>query len=55
MKQTVCGNLYGGFIANEQVEKDNYQHLYNQVLTYTLIQQINGNFNTKPSSKNEAF
>lgn len=55
MKKTDCGNLYGGFIANEHVGKDNYQQLYNQILTYTLIEQINGNFNTRPSSKNEAF
>ena len=55
MKKTSCGILRGGFITNEHVGKDNPQSLYNNILTYELILQRNGNFNTQSSSTNEAF
>ena len=55
MKNTNCGKLNGGFISNEHFGKDYPQTLYNQVLSYELILQHNGNFSTKPSNKNEAF
>ena len=55
MPSTSCNSLRGGFVMNESVTKDNYINLYSQIMTYELILQQDGNFNTKPSSKNEAF
>lgn len=49
------GTLYGGFLSNESVGKD--EDIYypaNRGYSYTL-QTINGNFNTKPSSTYEMF
>jgi hypothetical protein len=50
-----CVHLKGGFVSNEDVTKDNYINLYGQIMTYDLILQQQGNFSTRPSSKNEAF
>jgi hypothetical protein len=55
MKQTDCGTLKGGFIANEDIGKDDPQSLINSILTYELILQERGNFSTRPSNVNEAF
>ncbi len=55
MKQTECGLLQGGFANNEHFGKDSPQTLNNNLLTYELILQQNGNFSTKPSNPNEAF
>ena len=55
MKQTSCGMLKGGFISNESFDKDSPQFLSNEVLTYELILQQNGNLQTKPSNANEAL
>jgi hypothetical protein len=55
MTSSTCDYLLGGFVSNEDVTKDNYISLYGQIMTYELIMQVNGNFNTKPSSKSEAF
>lgn len=56
MKDTNCGRLVGGFVANESVSRDpDILHLYNQELQYTLSKQTNGNFSTSGSSKFEAF
>jgi len=55
MKQTGCGTLKGGFIANEDIGKDDPQFLINSILTYELILQERGNFSTRPSNVNEAF
>ena len=55
MKKTLCGNLKGGFIKNELLNKDDGISLYNQGVTYELIIQENGNFQTIPSNINEAF
>ena len=55
MKETACGSLKGGFISEEHFSKDSPQFLSNNILTYKLILQQNGNFSTKPSSLNEAF
>jgi flagellar basal body-associated protein FliL len=55
MTSSTCNYLRGGFVSNEDVTKDNYISLYGQIMTYELIMQVNGNFNTKPSSKSEAF
>uniref|UniRef100_UPI0040476768 hypothetical protein n=1 Tax=Algoriphagus sp. TaxID=1872435 RepID=UPI0040476768 len=55
MPSASCSYLKGGFVSNESVTKDNYINLYSQIMTYELILQQQGNFSTKPSSKNEAF
>lgn len=55
MKRSPCGGIKGGFIRGEAFGKDNSTSLYNNILTYELILQSNGNFSTKPSSANEAF
>lgn len=55
MKETECGTLKGGFIADENFGKDNPQYLSNNILEYELILQQNGNFSTRPSDANEAF
>ena len=55
MKNTSCGELNGGFLADEHFGKDVPQSLYNQILSYELILQQNGNFSTRPSNKDEAF
>jgi hypothetical protein len=55
MTPSSCSYLKGGFVSNEDVTKDNYINLYSQIMTYELILQQQGNFSTKPSSKNEAF
>jgi hypothetical protein len=55
MKKTNCGILKGGFISNDSFDKDSPQTLENNVLSYELILQKNGNFSTSPSNVNEAF
>lgn len=55
MKETDCGPLKGGFVANEHFGKDSPQNLVNTILEYELILQRNGNFSTTPSNPNEAF
>jgi|JI6StandDraft_1071083.scaffolds.fasta_scaffold02801_10 hypothetical protein len=55
MPSSTCNFLEGGFVSNENVTKDNYIHLSNQIMSYELILQQDGNFSTKPSSKTEAF
>lgn len=55
MESQSCENLIGGFIANEVFGKDNPQVLDNDILSYELILQKNGNFSTRPSNELEAF
>jgi hypothetical protein len=55
MKNTDKGLVKGGFVTKEHFSKDNPQTLNNNILEYELILQENGNFNTRPSSKEEAF
>jgi len=55
MKETSSGSLYGGFTQGEHFGKDFPQYLENNILTYELILQQNGNFNTKSSNLNEAL
>lgn len=55
MKETTCGTLTGGFVSGRHVGKDAPQYLVNQILSYELIEQIDGNFQARPSSTNEAF
>lgn len=47
--------LRGGFVSNEIFGKDEPQTLNNNVLSYELILQQNGNFSTRPSNAGEAF
>lgn len=55
MKNSICGELYGGFTNDEHFGKDKEKYLYNNILTYELSLQNNGNFSTTPSHKFEAF
>jgi len=55
MTTTTCGDLRGGFVSSENFTKDNYISIYNQVMTYELILQQDGNLSTQPSSMSEAF
>jgi hypothetical protein len=55
MKAASCGDLTGGFIESEHFGKDSPQALVDNILSYELILQQNGNFQTKPSNANEAF
>lgn len=56
MKQVYCGNIVGGFIYYETLDKDPERvYLFNQGISYTLRTQQGGNFNTVPSSVGEAF
>lgn len=54
-KNMKSGQMKGGFITNESFGKDDPQYLNNNVLTYKLILQQNGNFSTRPSNPEEAF
>ena len=51
---TFC-DLKGGFSSSEVFGKDSPQYLYNNILTYELILQRNGNFITKSSNPKEVF
>ena len=53
--KSMPGGLTGGFVANESYSKDSPVDLNYQGLTYELIPQANGNFNTQQSSANEIF
>ena len=55
MPSSSCSNMKGGFISSEDVGKDDPQTLSNHILSYELVEQVNGNFPTRPSNKNEAF
>ncbi|WP_304344501.1 hypothetical protein [Chryseobacterium koreense] len=54
-KEMKNGEIKGGFVTNENFGKDDEQSLYNNVLTYELILQPNGNFSSKPSNPDEAL
>ena len=43
------GEMKGGFIDDEDFQKDAPQSLYNNILEYQLILQQNGNFKTRSS------
>ncbi len=47
--------MKGGFVMYESFSKDDPQYLENNILTYELILQTNGNFRARPSSADEAF
>lgn len=55
MKETTCGTLKGGFVAEEHVGKDSPQTLNNNILQYELVLQQNGNFSTQASNPEEAL
>jgi hypothetical protein len=55
MKNTSCGVLKGGFVADELFSKGSPRVLNNNILSYELILQRNGNFRASPSSASEAF
>ncbi|NLO69361.1 MAG: hypothetical protein GX102_00075 [Porphyromonadaceae bacterium] len=47
--------ILGGFISNEHFGKDDPERFSNQIVTYTLVLQQNGNFSTRPSNSMEAL
>ena len=51
------GGMIGGFVADEDFQEDpaNPVWLFNNILSYELIRQVNGNFSTRESSKGEIF
>lgn len=56
-KKEMSGGVKGGFLTNESFSKDG-ESMYldwGQGVTYTLTQQINGNFSTSHSNENEIF
>ena len=55
MNSSECYSIYGGFLDNEFVSKDNPITLQNQIMEYTLTRVSNGNFAPKSSSINEAL
>lgn len=54
-KEMKSVEMRGGFITDESFGKDDPQYISNQILTYELILQQNGNFSTRPSNQEEAF
>lgn len=55
MSSASCKSLVGGFIEGEHFDKDSPQSLNGQILSYELVEQIGGNFSTKPSNQEEAL
>lgn len=47
--------MKGGFVMYESFSKDDPQYLENNILTYELILQTDGNFSARPSNAEEAF
>ncbi|SDE24284.1 hypothetical protein [Riemerella columbipharyngis] len=54
-KEMKNGKIKGGFIEDESFGKDDEQFLEDNILTYELILQQNGNFSTQPSDSDEAL
>lgn len=54
-RSNACGQLQGAFVTGESISKDKSQSLSNNILSYELILQENGNLQTKPSNEEEAF
>ncbi|MDC1505818.1 J domain-containing protein [Winogradskyella sp.] len=55
IKITNCGQILGGFVNNESLDKSEVIRLYNSSMSYTLYTVEDGNFTPKKSNKNEAF
>ncbi len=56
-KKEMSGGIKGGFLSSESFSKDG-SSMYlrsGEIVTYTLTQQVNGNFSTSGSSKYEMF
>ena len=47
--------LKGGFLENEDWDKDSPNFLEDNILTYTLTTVVNGNFSTQNSNQSEAL
>lgn len=54
-KEMRNGEIKGGFISKESFGKDEPQSLNNNILSYELRLQKNGNFSTSPSNPEEAL
>lgn len=54
-KEMKGGEMKGGFVSNEDFQKDSPQNLHNNILEYELILQQNGNFSTQSSDSEEAL
>lgn len=50
-----CNKLSGGFVSEEEVNKDMGLVLYHQIMTYKLTTTSNGNFSPNRSNVGEAF
>jgi len=55
IKTAYCGEIIGGFVSNESLDKSDVINLYNGSMSYTLYTVDNGNFQPAPSNKDEAF
>jgi hypothetical protein len=56
MNSSTCSRLEGGFVSGESITKGPQTvDLYNQIMSYELYEQIDGNFQTRSSSESEAF
>ena len=55
IKNANCGEIIGGFVNNESLDKSEVEYLYNSSMSYTLYSVENGNFRPISSNKNEAF
>ena len=55
IKKSECGEIIGGFVTNESLDKSDKISLFHSSMSYTLYNVENGNFSPKPSNKNEAF
>lgn len=56
-KKEMAGGVKGGFLERESFSKDG-SSMYlrsGEIVTYTLTQQVHGNFSTSGSSENEVF
>lgn len=56
-QKQMSGGVRGGFLADESFAKDDESMYldYGQSVTYTLTQQVNGNFSTSHSNASEMF
>ncbi|GEM_PF-1325644 len=56
-KKSMSNGVKGGFLNSEQFSKDGSSMYlgYGEGVSYTLTQQVNGNFSTSGSSENEMF
>jgi hypothetical protein len=55
IESSTCGYLKGGFVNHGGVTKDSKVSLSNNILSYELTLQTNGNFNAQSSNLKEAF